>query len=103
MPMMRLAGPFAVPGMRPPLRSTCITQTSSRSIITSTPNRRASEPSGEMVSSESQRMRSSNHATFGPIAVRTLVASRTADSDWLTKTTTSTRVPAARPGAISAR
>ncbi len=79
MPRMRRDGPIAVPGTFP-LRRISITQTTTHSSITNTPNRRASEPSGEIPISESQRSRSSNQATLGPRAVRTRVDSSTVAS-----------------------
>ncbi len=45
--------------------------------MANTANRRASDPSGEMLRSASQRYRSSNQATLGPTADRTRVASST--------------------------
>ena len=89
--------------MRPPLRSICHTHTIRHSSMVNTPNRRASEPSGESVSNASQRTRSSNHATFGPTAVRTRVASMTVARVWSAKITTNTTAPAARIGASSGR
>ncbi|SLJ82431.1 Uncharacterised protein [Mycobacteroides abscessus subsp. abscessus] len=71
--------------------------------MSSTPKRRASEPSGASISSESQRVRSSNQATLGPTRVRTRVASSTVDRVWSANTTISTSVPAASPGASSDR
>ena len=49
-PMMRLAGPSAVPGMCP-LRSDIATATASASSSVNTANRRATEPSGVVVNS----------------------------------------------------
>ncbi len=47
-PIMRWAGPIAVPGMRP-LRSVIATEMATASSSASTANRRATEPSGLVV------------------------------------------------------
>ena len=77
--------------------------TTMHSSIANMPNRRASEPSGEMVINASQRTRSSNHGTFGPMAERTRVASSTVLRVWSAKIAISTASPdaisGARPGA----
>src|SRR5690349_3889126 len=52
MPTMRLLGPSAVPGIRP-LRNDIATETASASSRVSTPNRRATDPSGLVVNSRS--------------------------------------------------
>ena len=52
MPMIRRAGPAAVPGIRP-LRSDTATEMASARSRVSTANRRATEPSGLVVNNRS--------------------------------------------------
>ena len=102
MPIIRCAGPIAVPGIRP-LRNVIAIDNARASSMASTAKRRATDPSGLVVKSREYRMCSSNQARLGPMVDLNELACISPTRVWSRKIRNRVTVPAAATGANSAQ